>query len=104
MLGWVSSPPLLPPQYQSRSKWEKEGTKVPERTIDTSGQIVLECSGCGEHVILLGHEEDWIREQRDTFECSGCAKTVTLADRVDGTANTIRRLLRSSIRPFNPGP
>ena len=78
--------------------------KVSEHTIATSGRIVLECSGCGEHVILLGHEEDWIREQRDTFECSGCAKTVTLADRVDGTANTIRRLLRSSIRPFNPGP
>jgi ribosomal protein S27AE len=78
--------------------------KVSERTIDTSGRIVLECSGCGEHVILLGHEDDWAREHRDTFECSGCPKTVTLADRVDGTSYTIRSLLSSSIRPLNPGP
>jgi hypothetical protein len=77
--------------------------KVSECTIATSGQIVLECSGCGEYVILLGHEDDWSREHRDTFECSGCAKMVTLADRIDGTANTIRTLLRSSIRPLNPG-
>ena len=104
MLGWVSSPPLLPPQHQRRSKGKKEGMKVLERAIATSGQIVLACSGCGEHVILLGHEDDWAREHRDTFECSGCAKTVTLADRVDGISYSIRRLLRSSMRPLNPGP
>ena len=74
-----------------------------ERTIDPSGWIVLECSGCGEDLILLGREEDWPKEHRDAFECSGCAKTVTLADRVDGTAYTIKALLRSSIRPFNSG-
>ena len=78
--------------------------KVSERAIAASGQIVLACSGCGEHVILLGHEDDWAREHRDTFECSGCAKTVTLADRVDGISYSIRRLLRSSIRPLYPGP
>jgi ribosomal protein S27AE len=81
----------------------KEGMKVSERTIDTSGQIVLECSGCGERVVLLGHEDDWSREHRNAFECSGCTKTVTLADRVDGTAYTMKSLLRSSIRPLNPG-
>ena len=74
-----------------------------ERTIDPSGWIVLECSGCGEHLILLGREEDWPKEHRDAFECGGCTKTVTLADRVDATAYTIKSLLRSSIRPFNPG-
>lgn len=74
-----------------------------ERTIDTSGQIVLECSGCGERVILLGHEDDWSREHRHAFECSGCTKTVTLADRVDGTAYIIKSRLRSSTRPLNLG-
>jgi hypothetical protein len=81
----------------------KEGTKVSECTIDTSGQIVLECSGCGERVILLGQEDDWSREHRHAFECSGCTKTVTLADRVDGTSYTMKSLMRSSIRPLNPG-
>jgi hypothetical protein len=81
----------------------KEGMKVSECTIDTSGQIVLECSGCGERVILLGHEDDWSREHRHAFECSGCTKTVSLADRVDGTAYTMKSLLRSSIKPPNPG-
>lgn len=74
--------------------------KVSERTIDTSGRIVLECSGCGEHVFLLGHEDDWSREHRSAFECSGCGKRLTLADRLNGRAYRIRRLLRSSIRPF----
>ena len=74
-----------------------------ERTIDTSGQIVLECSGCGERVILLGREDDWSREHRHAFECSGCTKTVTLADRVDGAAYTMKSRLRSSTRPLNLG-
>ncbi len=81
----------------------KEGIKVSERTIDTSGKIVLECSGCGERVILLGHEDDWSREHRHAFECSGCLKSVTLADHVDGTAYTMKSLMRSSIRSFNSG-
>jgi hypothetical protein len=28
--------------------------KLSEHTIEPSGQIVLECSGCGEHLTLLG--------------------------------------------------
>jgi predicted RNA-binding Zn-ribbon protein involved in translation (DUF1610 family) len=74
--------------------------KVSERTIDASGRIVLKCSGCGELVILLGHEEDWSREHRSAFECSGCGKRLTIANRVDRKASSIRRLLRRSIRPF----
>ncbi len=74
-----------------------------EHMIATSGRIVLECSGCGEHLILLGLEEDWPKEHRDAFDCSGCGKLVTLAHRIDGTAYTIKSLLRSSIRPFNSG-
>jgi hypothetical protein len=74
-----------------------------ERTIEPSGWIVLECSGCGEHLILLGREEDWPKEHRDAFDCSGCGSTVTLAHRIDGTAYTIKRMLRSSVRPLRPG-
>ena len=74
--------------------------KVSERKIDSSGRIVLVCSGCGEHVILLGHEEDWSREHRNAFGCSGCGKTLTIADRTDRKASRIRTLLRRSIRPF----
>ena len=73
-----------------------------ERSVEASGQIVLECSGCGEHLTLLGLEEDWPKEHRDAFGCSGCGDTVTLAHRIDGTAYTIKTLLRSSIRPLSP--
>ena len=69
-----------------------------ERTIEPSGQIVLECSACGNRLMLLGLEEDWPKEHRDAFACGGCGKTVTLAHRVDGTAYTIKSLLRRSIR------
>jgi hypothetical protein len=77
-----------------------------ERTIEPSGepsgQIVLECSGCGAHLMLLGLEEDWPKEHRDAFACSGCDKTVTLAHCVDGMAYTIKSLLRSRIVPLGP--
>ena len=53
-----------------------------ERTIDTSGRIVLACSRCGEYVILLGLLEDWYRDSSDELKCGGCAKAVTLADRI----------------------
>jgi hypothetical protein len=84
----------------SGESWQGAGE---EYTVEASAQIVLECSGCGEHLILLGLEEDWAKEHRDAFDCGGCAKTVTLADRVDGTAYTIKTLLRSTIRPLSPG-
>ena len=46
---------------------------------------------------------DGPKEHRDAFPCRGCGKTVTLAHRIDGTAYTIKSLLRSSIRPVSPG-
>ena len=73
------------------------------QSIEASDHIVLECSGCGEYLILLGREEDWLKEHRDAFPCSGCGKTVTLAHRVDGTAYTIESLLQNSIKPLGPG-
>lgn len=75
-----------------------------ENSVKVSGQIVLECGGCGEHLFLLGREDDWPKEHRDAFPCHGCGKTVTLAHRVDGTAYTIKSLLKSSIRPLGHGP
>jgi len=74
------------------------------QSIEASGLIVLECGGCGERLFLLGQEADWPKEHRDAFPCRGCGKTVTLAHRVDGTANAIKSLLQSSIRPLSPGP
>jgi hypothetical protein len=70
-------------------------------SVEASGRIVLECSGCGEELLLLGLEEDCSKEHRDAFECA-CGKTVTLADRVDGTAYTIKTLLKSRLAP-EPG-
>ena len=77
--------------------------KLSERTIEASGSIVLECSGCGGHLTLLGLEEDWPKQHKDAFGCGGCGDTVTFAHRVDGTAYTIKALLKSSLRPPRPG-
>jgi hypothetical protein len=87
---------------QSAESWQGAGEV---HSVVVSGQIVLECSECSEHLTLLGLEEDWPKEHRDTFKCSGCGSSVTLAHRVDSTAYTIKTLLRSSIRPIRPlGP
>jgi hypothetical protein len=85
----------------SEESWQGDGE---EHWVEASGHIVLECGGCGEHLFLLGREEDWPKEHRDAFDCSGCGKTVTLAHRIDGTAYTIKSLLQSSIRPLSQGP
>ena len=74
------------------------------QSIEASALIVLECGGCGEHLFLLGREEDWPKEHRDAFPCRACGKTATLANRVDGTAYAIESLLQSSIRPLSQGP
>ena len=74
------------------------------QSIEASDHIVLECGGCGERLLLLGREEDWPKEHRDAFPCRGCGNTITLASRVDGTANAIKSLLQSSIRPLSQGP
>jgi hypothetical protein len=86
--------------HLSEESWQGAGE---ERSVEASGQIVLECSGCGEHLTLLGLEEDWPKEHRDAFGCSACGNTVTLAHRIDGTAYTIKALLNNSIKPFGPG-
>ena len=83
----------------SAESWHGDGE---EYSVEALGQIVLECSGCGEYVILLGPEEDWPKEHRDTLDCSGCAKTLTLTHFLGAIAHTIRTLLRSSIRPLGP--
>jgi hypothetical protein len=49
--------------------------------IETSEQIVLECK-CGERLVLLGREDDWYAEGRNTFACE-CGKELTLAARVE---------------------
>ena len=83
----------------SGESWQGAGE---EHSVEASGQIVLECSECGEHLTLLGLEEDWPKEHKDAFGCSGCGNTVTLAHRVDGTAYTIKALLKNSIKPYGP--
>jgi hypothetical protein len=77
------------------TQWSSESRL--EHSVEASGRIVLECSGCGEELLLLGLEEGWPKEHRDAFECT-CGKTVTLADRVDGTAYAIKTLLKGSIK------
>jgi hypothetical protein len=42
----------------SGESWHGDGE---EYSVEALGQIVLECSRCGEYVILLGPEEDWPR-------------------------------------------
>jgi hypothetical protein len=67
----------------------------PESCVLCSEGIVLRC-GCGEKLILLGLEEDWCSE-KTSFECE-CGAELTLADRTEGEALPIARLLRDSIR------
>ncbi len=63
-----------------------------ERTLECSGQIVLEC-GCGERLVLLGLEEDWRSKDRTAFKC-GYGRDLTLTDCLDAAALAIKRLLR----------
>ena len=41
-----------------------------EHSLQVSGLIVLECSRCGEALLLLGLEEDWPKEHKDALECA----------------------------------
>ena len=58
-----------------------QGFAESDNTVECSGSMTLEC-GCGERLILLGLQEDWISEQRKYFECQ-CGQSLTLADRLD---------------------
>ena len=53
-------------------------------------------------MFLLGLEEDWPKEHRDSFGCA-CGKTVTLADRVDGTAYAVKKALLEDSIKARPG-
>ncbi len=63
--------------------------------VECSGQLVLECKKCGEHLILLGLEDDW-RLQATSFEC-GCGEKLTLSDRRHDAALRARHLFRSNL-------
>ncbi len=72
----------------------------PERFVECSGRVVLECDKCGAELILLGHEEDW-RSESYSLGCH-CGQTLTLVNRRDRDAaltpeedRTARGLLRS---------
>lgn len=57
--------------------------------VEFSERIVLECD-CGEKVVLLGMEDDWV--SREDLECE-CGRSVTLSDRAGDEVASVRRLL-----------
>jgi hypothetical protein len=63
-----------------------------DRFVVCSEHIVLECNKCGERLILLGFESDWHSEGRTTFDCN-CGEKLTLADRIDEEAASLKALL-----------
>lgn len=71
-------------------------TDSEERTVECSGRIVLEC-GCGERLILLGLEEDWLSEQRTGFECL-CGKGLTLSNRLNEDVLAFRQLMKGAFK------
>jgi hypothetical protein len=69
-------------------------------TIECSDHIVLEC-GCGERLVLLGLQEDWLFEQRTSFDCRG-GQILTLADRLDeNVVLEFKQVMRGAY--WNPG-
>ena len=74
-------------------KTETEG--IEERFVTCSQRIVLACDACGEKLVLLGREEDWLAEGVTSFDCE-CGEALTLADRADEESRMVRDLLRSS--------
>jgi hypothetical protein len=76
--------------------------QLEEWTVDHSGRILLRCKKCGQRLILLGLEEDWISEGRTEFECK-CGKRLTVGrDRsceeeheADGEVRNLIRSLRN---------
>lgn len=49
-----------------------------ETEIEPTDRIVLVCEKCGEKVVLLGGREDWVAEERTSFECGSCGALVLL--------------------------
>ena len=73
-----------------------EGSAEPDKTVECTGRIVLECR-CGERLILLGLEEDWRLEERTDFECN-CGQPLTLDDRLNEDVLEFRRLMRGAFK------
>lgn len=65
-----------------------------ERFVNFSQRIVLGCEKCGEKLVLLGREEDWLSEEVD-FVCE-CGEELTFADRTEEEALLVRELLRTN--------
>ena len=57
------------------------GPPLLESFVDCSKSIVIDCSRCGEKLLLLGRESDWATEGRTAFECGGCGKKLSLKHR-----------------------
>ena len=95
----LSQDPLLPAGRDRGSSMQHDLEE--EHTVECSGRIVLVCKKCWETTILLGLEEDWLSERTD-FTCV-CGQNLTLEDRENETAHSVRRLLRGPIRPPGGG-
>ncbi len=73
---------------------EPEPERFAERFVDFSDRIILGCEECGERMVLLGREEDWLSE-RTKFECE-CGEELTLANRAEEEALLVKELLRTN--------
>lgn len=76
-------------------KQEPEPEGFVERFVNFSERIVLGCEECGERLVLLGREEDWLSEGTSSFACE-CGEELTLADRIDEDALLVRDLLQAN--------
>ena len=69
-----------------------------DNTVECSGRMTLEC-GCGERLILLGLQEDWLSEQRTSFDCR-CGQSLTLADRLDeDVVQEFKQIMQGAFKP-----
>jgi hypothetical protein len=73
-----------------------EGSRESDDTVESSGRLTFEC-GCGERLIILGHKEDWLIEQRTNVEC-GCGQILTLANRLKEEVFEFGRLVRGTFK------
>ena len=58
--------------------------------VESSGQTVLGCAGCGERLVLFGLEEDWRSEGRTTFGCAYGEEVNLDDDRLEDEEPTTR--------------
>jgi hypothetical protein len=59
--------------------------------VEVSGRLALACGGCGELILFLGRESDWLEAGDNgrprVFPCGGCGGGLTLASRVVADRN-----------------